>query len=151
MIGLGVKVDLRNLDTGFFSKLRAFSKDLRPAFREMREPIMTDQKAHRSRQEGPGGRWPALAASTLFRYAQRKRSGKKPPARLLGRLTGSNEVKIERLRMTVTSKASWSGVHQHGGRAGRSLIPQRQYLWLSAAALIYARKRMLRAAKKVWS
>jgi hypothetical protein len=148
---IDVSVNLRDLEVGFFRRLRVFASDLRPAFRQMREPVMIDQRVHRSRKEGPTGRWPDLRPSTKARYAQMRRAGRKPPRSLLGRLPGSNVVTIERLRMVVMSRVPWSGVHQRGGANGpRGTVQERRFLWLSKAALAIATRRLLKVAKKTW-
>ena len=121
MIDVGVKVDLRVLDSGIFARAGRIGNDLRPAFRAARKPVMADQRDHRKNKQGPRGKWPELAAVTKARYKLDRKRGRKRPRTLLGRLPTANMIRYERKRMLVLSRVRWSGVHQR----------TRPYLWIS--------------------
>ena len=133
-------------ELGIFRKLNVFSRDLRPAFRELRKPTLDDQRDHQRAKSGPGGKWPSLAASTRLRYKQMRARGKKPPRSLLGRLPKANVVTIDRMRMRVTSRVRWSLTQKRGGRAGHSTLPARDYLWISNKL----RRKVLRVMLTAW-
>lgn len=144
-------VNLRDLDVGLFKGLREFARDLRPAFRAMRKPVLADQRDHRKKREAPGGKWPARAAATQERYRQRRRGGKKAPRTLLGRLPAAITTRIERDRMIVESRAKWSRVQAEGGRVGHGArIPGRKFLWISRSLRADITKVILERARKVW-
>lgn len=129
--------------------LSLFAKDQRPAFRKLKRPVLADQRDHRKSRMGAKGRWPDRAESTKERYRLRRRGGNKPARNLLGRLPAALIVKIEKTRMTVTSRVPWSGVHQRGGRAGRGgrvVIPKREFLWISRRLRRQVLVTMLRTA-----
>ena len=120
---IAAKVDMRSV----MRTLRTLQKegqDLRPIFRAMRKPVMDDQREHRKKQEGPSGKWPARAPSTLLRYKKLRARGRKPPKRLLGRLPTANQVTIDKRRLRVVSKVRWSKRPRWRGR-------DRVWLWLS--------------------
>jgi hypothetical protein len=58
-----LKLTKRRYEAGIFRRLNLFSKDLRPVFRELRKPVLADQRDHRQKRSGPSGRWPDRAAT----------------------------------------------------------------------------------------
>lgn len=125
-VSAAIKLDLRKQ-----RRLKKLGEDLRPAFRELRKPVLDDQRDHRKKKAGPNGKWPGLAVSTRKRYRQMRAAGRKPPRGLLGRLTTGYVVRVERRRMSVSSRVPWSNIHKKGGRAGRALLPKRDFLYIS--------------------
>lgn len=133
------------------------ARRLKPAFRELRKPLRGDQRDHARNEQSPEGKWPARSPITEARrrarnrrvrltkalrtIAPRKFKLRSIPKRILGRLPGAITVAIGDLSITAKSRASWSGVHQFGGQAGRRgrvKIPARQFLWLSDQLLTMA-------------
>lgn len=150
MIDVSARVDLRELDAGFFRRFRSFANDLRPAFREMRKPVLGDLRDHRRAKSGPSGKWAPLAASTREKYAQMRRAGKKPPRGLLGKLPAANRTRMDRKRMVVESVVAWSLAHKRGLRAGRSQMPKRDAWWISRQLRRDCVAIVLRVAGKVY-
>lgn len=147
---IALSVDLRGLGYAF-SRLRRFSEDLRPAWRELRKPVRADQRDHRKEKQGPAGPWAPRAESTMEAYRERRQRGRKPPRGLLGRLPAALITKIERKRMIVESRVKWSGIHQDGGTAGHGAkIPARPFLWVSQQLADQVASVVSAMAKKVW-
>lgn len=148
MIGLSAKMKPRDAyELGVFRKLNMFCKDLRPAFRELRKPTLADQRDHQRQKSGPNGKWAPLSAATRLKYKQMRAHGRKPPRSQLGRLPMANIVKIDRLRMTVTSRVKWSIAQKRGARVGRgATIPGRDYLYVSARL----KRQVLRVMLSSW-
>lgn len=122
-----------SVNLGFFDRLRTTlaNPDLRPAWTAARKPLRADLRAHAKDRQGPGGAWPARAASTRVRSASGRRTRK-----VLGRLPGMVRTKLERSRMIFRWGTEWSDIHNSGGRAGHGArIPQREFAWLSDKAL----------------
>lgn len=115
----------------------------------LRKPARKDQSQHARKKEGPDGAWPKRARATAYgRGAKRKRLRRR---RLLGRLPSALNMKVTRSSLTVQSKVPWSGVHQHGGRAGNGArIPQRHFLWFSDEILDLAAERLQDHVKGGW-
>lgn len=106
--------------------------DLRPAWKEARQPLRADIRDHRAKQAGPSGAWPGRAASTKERgrYAGRR------PRRLLGKLPTALTTLSDRRRVAMRSRVAWSEVQRTGGTVGRGAkIPPRDFLWASAEVL----------------
>jgi phage gpG-like protein len=158
---LGVSnVDLSQVDDAF-ARLTDKAAALKPAFRELRKPMMLDQKSHAAEAEGSHGSWPPRSPATEERRKRanktirrtkiskeqvqhlkvalarngleyRKRMSK--PKRLLGRLPTAFTLTIGGDFIRMVSRAPWSRVHQEGGRAGRNrrvVIPKREFFWIS--------------------
>lgn len=98
--------------------------------RGLRKPAKGDQLDHRRKQVGPQGPWPRLAPSTLERYAK---MGRRRNRRMLGRLSTALMSSVSPTRLKITSRVKWAMAHQDGPtRVGRgSVVPQRQFLWIS--------------------
>lgn len=105
--------------------------DFSRVFGGLRKPARADQIDHRNRMRGPRGPWPALAPSTLERYA---RAGKRRNRRILGRLPVALQSIVSHNSLVMRSRVKWSMAHQAGPtRVGHgSILPQRQFLWISA-------------------
>lgn len=119
--------------------------DLRPAWKEARQPLRRDIADHRKQQKGPDGVWPRLATST-----QERRLGKRRARKLLGKLPTALQTISDRSRVAMRSRVAWSGVHQDGGRAGRSSIPARPFLWASELAVDAVAAIVARHLGKLW-
>lgn len=104
--------------------------DVKPVLRELRQPMHADQIDHREHEQGPRGKWAPLASTTLASYARR---GYRRNRRLLARLPNARVATVSGNRLTMRSRVRWSLAHQDGPtRVGRgSIIPQRQFLWIS--------------------
>ena len=121
-------LDLAELERGF-AGLIAASRDLTPAMRAARRPLMDDQRDHAKRQAGPEGSWPARSSTARRGKARRRR-------RLLGRLPTAVILSNDRLSVRVTSRVKWSGSHKEGDRVGHGAkIPPRDFLWPSGRVL----------------
>jgi phage gpG-like protein len=151
-------VDFTSVDRAM-ADVETRGKRLAPAFRELRKPLRADQRTHARSEQGPDGPWrprspftegrrrarnkrvrstKAMTVSRTGKYFRRRAT----PKRLLGRLPGAIAVTVGALYVRAVSRASWSGVHQHGGEAGHGRkvrIPQRVFLWLSDGLLARAR------------
>lgn len=153
-----IDVDLRKLDKAIKRAEKA-GFDLRPAFRLLRKPLRKDQKAHMAAQQGPRGKWQALAAATREkrmrvggRAGKHTKRGKlkKSAQRKLNRILSSKlltgaKIKVRPTAISIRAKGDWAGVHQKGGRVGRGArVPARPFMWVSdqlgrAAADAFAR------------
>lgn len=135
MIQLRAKLDLSEVDRKL-AAMRASSRSLGPAWREVSKSMRLDQREHARDQEGPDSKWAARSPKTL---AKLRRGGKRLSRRPLGKLVQAVTYKVTKLGVTATSRVSWSGIHQYGGRAARgSVIPARPFLWLSEQLLAKA-------------
>lgn len=140
-------VDLRDVLKGF-ELMRARGRDLTPVFRSLRDKLKADVADHFAQNEGPDGKWPGYAPSTLARALARKgfhrrrgarrgqftKRGERWVGNQLGRLKfpSAAKIRIRRDSMAMTARTGWAGVHQFGGIVGKgSLIPQRTFLWAS--------------------
>lgn len=123
--------------------------DFRQALLRLRKPARRDQREHKIRQQGPRGPWAPLAASTLERYA---RLGKRRNRRILARLPNSLAATVTPDRLTLKSRVRWSMAHQDGPtRVGRgSILPQRQFLWISNDLRKDVRREFTRALFRRW-
>jgi hypothetical protein len=131
-----------------FARLR--STDFRSAFQRLRKPMGFDQRDHRDRMRGPQGPWPALAATTKARYA---REGKRRNRRILARLPNARLTKIKSSEIRMLSRVKkFSMAHQDGPtRVGRgSILPQRQFMWISPWLLNEARSEFRRELWRRW-
>lgn len=127
---ISAKVDLGPLKRAFNTLRRP---DLRPAWKEARQPLRADIASHRNQRRGPDGAWAPRASSTSVRAAS-KRKGR--PRLLLGKLPTALQTKSDRRRVAMISRVKWASVHRDGGIAGHgSRIPKRDWLWASKAAL----------------
>lgn len=133
MIAFTSKLDTRDVEKG----LRALLQEghSRGVLAALKQPVRADQKEHAKRQEGPDGRWPSRAASTVAkrRRLKSRRLVRGPNRKLLNTLPRRTvTVKATGSKVYALSKVPWAGVHQHGGRAGRgAVIPARKFLWFS--------------------
>lgn len=130
MIGAKLRVDTKGVQAAF-GKLPA---GIPKAMQELRKPLRVDQREHARAQEGPDGPWPKRASAADRASASRKRRKRRRPSRrrLLGKLPGAVKVTSTRSSVTIESRVAWSGIHQHGGTAGRGAkIPARPFLWIS--------------------
>lgn len=130
-----------------FARLRR--TDVRGALKKLRKPMHRDQRDHRDRQRGPRGPWAALAATTLERYA---REGRRRNRRILGKLPNPKTTTVTAQALIVRSRVKWSLSHQDGPtRVGRgSILPQRQFLWISREMLKEAKREFRRAMWRRW-
>jgi phage gpG-like protein len=159
---LNAKVDVSRLLKRFDSmKRRAGAKGLEAVFRELRDPMRKDQKEHADKREGPRGPWPDRAQSTKNRAKRRRRRTKgtgrtRPHVRrarkILGRLPRAIRVAARGVSVFAISRVKWAKVHQEGGVAGRgSLIPERQFLYVSPDLVEIAQGKMVQALREGWA
>jgi hypothetical protein len=128
-----LQLDSRQAERAIANGLRKLDKigrDVRPILRGLRGLVVADQRDHRRKQEGPDGKWPKRAASTIARYKQMRKAGRKPPRGLLGRLPAAFRVRYERATLVLESIVKWSLAHQKG--LG---VPEREYYWVSRQLL----------------
>lgn len=168
MIILVANFDAQEVDRAL-ADVEERGRRLGPAFRELRRPLRDDQRSHARAEEGPAGAWPARSPLTEARRRARNRRvritkamqtiaprrfvRRSTPARLLGRLPSAIIVTAGDLFIRAVSRAPWSGVHQHGGRAGRRrgvTIPARPFLWLSSQLLATVRSKLGEYVVKGW-
>lgn len=153
MIAISARVDIRG-SLGMLKRIAAL--DIRQTFKRLVPSAQYDQERHDRALEGPDGKWPALAASTLERRSRprgRDRKGKNRswPTKLLGRMPKAIRSVPTNRSLTVLSRiARFSMVHQAGGRAGHGArIPRRQYLWISPWLLRRAAEEFQRALNRI--
>jgi phage gpG-like protein len=143
---ISAKVDLGDFQRGIRA-MRRRAALLGPVFRELRPALRRDQTEHARRQEGPQGKWPKRAASTMGRVDARasvrvtrrkdKKSGKRVTRRVkqtkpLGTLPRTVKAKAEADRVYAKSPVPWALAHQLGERVGRGVkLPARPFLWIS--------------------
>lgn len=129
------------------SRLR--KTDVRGALRKLRKPMHKDQRDHRDKQRGPRGPWAPLASTTLARYA---RAGVRRNRRVLGKLPNPRVTVVTASSLIMRSRVKWSMAHQDGPtRVGRgSILPQRQFLWISRELRREARREFRRAMWARW-
>lgn len=124
---VSVTVDIGKVEEGFDAMERRAGM-LGDAFRQLKKPMRADQRSHSKQKEGPDGAWPARKRLGSGTKKARRRNARK----LLGRLPNAIVVKSYRSAVVAQSRASWSSVHQEGGRVGRgAVVPRRQFLWIS--------------------
>lgn len=130
-----------------FARLRR--TDVRSALKRLRKPMHKDQVDHRDKQRGPRGPWAPLASTTLERYA---RAGIRRNRRILARLPNPRVTTITANSLIMRSRVKWSMAHQDGPtRVGRgSILPQRQFLWISRELRREARREFRRAMWARW-
>lgn len=118
--------------------------NLKPALVKLRKPMHADQRDHRDRQMGPIGAWKPLAATTLARYA---REGKRRNRRILARLPNSRYAIITADELIMRSRVKWSMAHFDGPTivGHGSVLPQRQFFWISDAMIRTAQKELTHA------
>jgi hypothetical protein len=118
--------------------------DAMAVLRSLRPAMRKDQQDHRRAQEGPDGKWPGRAQSTLDDLARRRRAVSRTTGRkrrslrnyLLGRLPSAMDVKVEGKDLVARSRVRWSLAQYDGGRVGHgSVLPSRQWLWISNGLL----------------
>jgi hypothetical protein len=73
VIDIDANFDLTEVDRAM-ADVEARAKRLAPAFRELRRPLRTDQRAHARAEEGPDGRWPPRSPFTEARRQVRNRA-----------------------------------------------------------------------------
>lgn len=142
----------QEVDEALARGIRA-SKDLRPAWREIRKPFRDDQRAHAKEAEGPDGAWPPLAQSTLARRARdaaakrrakgglagkvkraRRRRRVLKQRRVLGRLPSIMDIQVTRTSLIATNKVSWADAHFSGRTVGHGVsLPKREFWFVSDA------------------
>ncbi len=123
--------------------------DFTAVFRRLRKPMHKDMRHHRDMQRGPRGPWQPLAATTKERYA---REGKRRNRRVLARLPNARKTIVTADALRMRSPVRWSLAHQDGPtRVGRgSLLPQRQFFWISKGLRAEARDMFKRALYERW-
>lgn len=147
MIDVDAHVELRDVENGL-RRMQLAGKDLRPLFRRVRKVLRADQTQHAREERGPDGKWPALDQDTLRKKNRqgkgRRHRGKlkrkrRALPRMLGRLPRAYTIEYSRDWIRATSRAKWSGAHQHPGktkRVGRGAeLPDRSFLWASTNLL----------------
>lgn len=134
---IDVKVTV-NLGGAFRMLSRMQRIDVRKTFKRVEPSARHDQQQHDRALEGPDGRWPQLAASTIERRTRPRGRDKKGrnrswPTKLLGRMPKSIQSITSSKSLIIRSRVKkFSMVHQAGGIVGHGArIPRRQYLWIS--------------------
>lgn len=153
MIAISARVDLR----GSLAMLSRIAKvDIKQTFKRIEPSARADQQKHDRELEGPDGKWPPLAASTLERRTRprgRDKKGKNRswPTKLLGRMPKAIRSTPTNRSLTVRSRIARFGyIHQAGGRAGHGArIPRRQYLWISSWLLRQVEEQFRRALNRI--
>jgi hypothetical protein len=142
-----MQIDIRgsvNVNGVLAALARMRNTDVRGALRKLRKPMHRDQRDHRDKQRGPRGPWAPLASTTLQRYA---RAGIRRNRRILGKLPNPRKTVVSASALVMSSLVKWSLAHQDGPtRVGHgSVLPQRQFLWISRELIREARREFLRA------
>ena len=109
-------------------ELQRRGTNLRQPLRVIRKEMRLDQREHARDREGPEGKWPERAASTIAKI--RKGSGR--ARRPMGRLTTAVDYIAQQRQVIGRSRVPWSGAHMAGDRvANGATLPQRVFLWIS--------------------
>lgn len=125
-----VHIDLGDVDKGLDAMARR--SVLHAALLDIKLPMRTDQKEHAKAKTGPEGSWAPRAASTMAARAKARKSGRKFPSRLLGRLPTAVSYRVTANAVIAESRIGFSEIHQDGGTAGKGArIPARPFLWIS--------------------
>jgi phage gpG-like protein len=123
---LTASVDLRRVERGLRDVLRRAER-AGPFFRDERKPLREDQREHATTRRARGRR------------------------RLLGKLLTAVSYRPSADALRAESRIPWSGVHQHGGRAGRGAqIPARTFLYFGKNYLRDMAERFLAYALAEW-
>lgn len=143
---LRVEVDTREVEAAL-AELERRGQNPAPAMRVIRKEMRLDQRDHAREKEGPEGKWPARAASTIAKI--RKGSGR--ARRPMGRLVSAVAYTAERSRVVGRSLVRWSGSHMEGDRVGRgATLPARPFLWISDKLLDTAETVLARFLLNGW-
>jgi phage gpG-like protein len=127
MVRFRIDLDLSDVELRL-AAMRRRSRSLSPAFREIGKAMRLDQRDHAKEREGPEGEWPKRSPRTLAKL----RAGGRRARRPLGKLVRAVTYRATKLGAVAESRIAWSGIHQHGGVAGRGAkIPARPFLWIS--------------------
>jgi len=132
-----------------FDRLRKMDK--RKVFREARKPTRVDQRKHDKEAQGPSGRWPPLASTTLERRSRGKRGRKS--RKILGRLPRALLFRHDDKHLVVTSRARKKIVltHQKGATVGHGArVPERRFLWISSWLVREVKTLFERALVAAW-
>lgn len=154
-IDLGADVDISTVEKAI-ERLARWGRDLRPILKEMRRPLLRDQKEHRQAQSGPSGKWAPLSPFTIqkqqARGRRRGRTKNNRMGRVLGRLPTAFKLFFTFDTLKLESLADWSGAHQDGAtNAGRApKIPQRQFFWISDNFIREAEVIVTKALEERW-
>lgn len=96
-------------------------------------PKMSGKDAAIAGLQGPLAGDRRLQKSVAGLRERMARAGLKDSEPLLGGIGGSIGQKLARGMVTIASKIPWAGVHNEGGRAGRSaVIPERSFLYVDS-------------------
>jgi hypothetical protein len=135
-----LRVDLSDVERAFGS-LERRARALGPVFRELVKPMRDDQRDHGAKGEGPDGKWPQRASSTIqkMRATGRRR-------RPMGRIPQSMDYRAGDFGVTGVGRVPWENAHATGARVGRGAkLPVRIVHWLSDELVTRARGRIERA------
>jgi hypothetical protein len=139
------RVDLTEVDRAFAS-LERRARALGPVFRELKKPLQQDQIEHGREQEGPDGKWPARASSTIEKM---KASGRR--RRPMGRIPQSMDYTAGDFGVRGRGRIDWENAHASGARVGRGArLPVRIVHWISDELVTRARGRIERALVKAF-
>jgi len=146
---LDVTIDVTGINDAFAALMR---HDFPRTFAKLRKPLHEDQRAHAHAESGPQMKWRPLAKSTVEHYARTGRGGAN--RRLLAKLPSARRTLVNARKLVMYSPIRWAAAHQDGpartGRGGRSLIPQRQYLWISKEFMKLAGQSFADALYRRW-
>lgn len=120
------RVDLSDVERAMARLVRR-GHALAPVFRELKKPLRQDQLEHGRRAEGPDGKWPARAASTLAKMKAR-RSRRRP----MGRIPQSMDYSAGNFGLVGKGRVPWEMAHATGATVGRGVkLPVRVVHWIS--------------------
>lgn len=145
---MSVSFDAKVTIGGVIDALRRVEKlPTAKVFRNAKPDLRKELREHGANQEGPSGRWPSLASTTVERRAR----GKGRRRKLLGRMPGIFKIDSNRERIRATSPVKWSRVHDEGGRGGKGArIPERRFVWVSRRFNMRLRDRFRDALWRAW-
>lgn len=168
MIEGRIEVDLDEVDARM-SNMEYRARVLGPAFRQLRKPLVRDQRDHQQKAAGPDGSWPPRSPVTEARRRARNRRLKqtkamktispKPskrrstPKKVLGRLPMIFRMITTNLSIAMVSRASWSGAHMRGAKVGHGrkvTLPRRPYYYPSDAFLSTVKQTLAAHIVKGW-
>lgn len=139
-----VHLDIGDVKKGF-AEMRRAAFDPRPLFKSTRKAFRQDMKDHFEERRGPMASWPPRSAASvrkmtgggaggknLTKKGKIRKGAQRRLRNQLGRLKTAFRLKANKREMRISSKVSWSGIHQDGGMAARGVtIPARPFVWIS--------------------
>lgn len=129
MISIDAKINLREVNDGFFGLTKRAEMRTREFFRAIKPKAKAELRQRGRKRESPSGRWAPAALSTR-RRARRGRGNRRPGN--LGALTRAWKSYLDPDSLKLRNMIRYAQIHHEGGVAGRGArIPARPFAWFS--------------------